>query len=351
MRSVLPCSALLVGLIAACSSSAPSPAAQPGEQANVSPAPINPGESEASKEAEKDPSTELIVGVDAESFARDGYQLTSFVIVVKVDGVVAASETLDAKAGAKPLPHETRIVAPKDKPDALVDIEVHAVMNEAIVVKRRATTRFVKGTTSLAYIFLEIRCNNFALLGGTGISGPTCDVPGETCIGAKCRSEELTTLPVYKNDWATNPPSACGAGTSSTLVVGQGQTTTTPLVDGDTVSVECGPQGGHHIWLGLQMKDLAQSGTVTVVSASQPGGGKTVPSTGYPYAWSLGAGGMCELSGVRFQLDIGVVRIADFLGKPLDVKIDAEDKAGRKATVVRHLNISPTRTGNFCQPL
>jgi len=269
---------------------------------------------------------------------------------VKVDGVVGASEKLDATASAKPLPHETRLVAPKAKPDAVVDIEVHAVMNEAIVVKRRATTRFVKGTTKLAYVFLEVRCNNFALLGGSGVSGPTCDVPSETCIGAKCRSEALTSLPTYKNDWATNPPSACGTGASGILLLSEGQTTMKLLRDGDTVSVECGPQGGHHVWLGLQMKDLAQSGTVTTLSASQPGG-VTVPPTAYPYAWTPAAGGVCELDGVRFQLDIGGVKIADLLGKPLDLKVAAEDKAGRKASLTRHVNVAPTRTGEFCRPL
>ena len=42
------------------------------------------------------------------------------------------------------------------------------------------------------------------------------------------------------------------------------------------------------------------------------------------------------------QLDAGGAKIDDFLGKPLDVTIEAKDKAGHTATAVRRVNIAPT---------
>jgi hypothetical protein len=187
------------------------------------------------------------------------------------------------------------------------------------------------------------------LFSRSGLSGPTCSSPGETCIGAKCRFDALAALPDYRADWAKNPPSACGAGTQSQLTIGQGQDTMAPLADGATLQVECGPQGGHHLWLALSMKDLAQSGTTTTLSASVPGTSTRIPPTAYAYAWSPADGGACELVGLRFQLDVGGVRIEDVLGKPLDIRIDAEDRAGRKAIATKHINVSPARSGVMCR--
>jgi hypothetical protein len=339
--------ALACVLVAACSSS--STAVTSGAPAPAKPAsPANPGESEQSKTIPKDTSTELVVGLDGEDFANEGYRLTSWEIVVKVDGVVAARETIDA-AAPSPLPHETRVSAPRDRPDAPVEITVRAVMNEAPVVTRRATARFVKGRTLLAYVFLDVRCNTFALLGGSGVSGPTCEKAGETCIGGKCRLDALADLPDYRRDWAMNPPSQCGSGGSSQLEIGQGQDAMAPLEDGTTLAVECGPQGGHHLWLSLRMRDISQSGTSTVLSAAVPGESALVLPTVFPYAWSPAGGGSCELVGVRFQLDVAGGKIADFLGKPLDITVKTQDRAGRKATAMKRVNVSPNRTGPMCR--
>jgi hypothetical protein len=351
-RSLLPL--LLIAAAASCggsddsSSTTTPPAPSSSSGSTPSPSPPNPGESNASKDVPKDTSTELVVGFDTEDFSKEGYNLTSFFIEVKVDGVVAAKEDLPV-VGSVHLPHETKVVAPKDKPEAKVEITTKAVMNSADVVTRRVTTHFVKGKSVLAYVRLEIRCNNFGLLGGSGISGPTCDKPNETCVGGRCISDTLENLPDYRADWAANPPSACGNGTASAVTLGTGQSNMTPLADNDTLSVECGPQGGHHIWMAVSTKDLAQMGTTTIFSAT---GAASVPPTGYPYSYSPGPNGTCELVALRFQLDTAGVNIKDVLGKSLDIKVDATDKQGHKATALRHVNISPNRTGGgMCRPL
>jgi hypothetical protein len=329
-------------LLVACSSSSPSSEGDTtGPGPDSSPAKQD-GESEESKQQPKDPSTALVVGVDAEDFRAMGFNLGQVSITATVDGLVAAKETLLAADG--PLfPHELKLSAPKNKPDAYVVIDVVARdrPDESLppIVTRRASTRFVKGSTKLAYVFLEVRCNTFPLLGGGGPSGPTCTAP-LTCVAGQCVHSDLPTLVDYHADWPTNPPSACGTGTPEISDVAQGETALEPLPDGAVVTLEEGPQCGHHVWLGLRMKNLAQSGTVTTISATQPGSAITVPASAYPYSWAPGAGGTCELPGLRYQLDTGGVKPADFLGKPLDVKFELKDKAGHTATATRRVNVA-----------
>jgi hypothetical protein len=334
--------AVASALLAGCSSSSSgAPADDASRQAGPAPAPVHPGESEQSKAQEKDGATALVVGVDAESFQSQGFMIGQVDVVAKVDGVVAASETLLASAGAL-FPHELKLNPPKDRPEALVEIEVvareRADASTPPIVTRRATTHFVKGKTKLAYVFLEVRCNTFPLLGGGGPSGPTCAAP-TTCIAGTCVSAELPALTDYYADWPTNPPSACGAGAPE-LTVGQGETALAPLAENETVSLEEGAQCGHHLWFSLRMKNLAQSGTITTLSATQPGSAVTVPATAYPYAWGPSEAGACDLVGVRFQVDASGAKASDFLGKPLDVKVELKDKAGHTATGTRRVNVS-----------
>jgi hypothetical protein len=341
-RRWLSIPALALAMIA-CSSSSP-PDEAPNDSKNApgpSPAPVHPGESDESKKQPKDATTALVVGIDAESFQSQGMPINELDVVVKVDGLVAANETLSATSVAL-FPHEVKLNPPKDKPEALVEIEVigrdRADTSVPPIVTRLATTHFVKGSTKLAYVFLEVRCNTFPLLGGGGPTGPTCTAP-TTCIAGKCVSSELPPLIDYRADWAKNPPSACGTGTPE-LIVGQGETALASLADGATVQLEEGPQCGHHLWLALRMKNLAQSGTITTISATQPGSAIAVPATSFPYAWGPSEGGACDLVGLRFQVDNGGAKASDFLGKPLDVKVDLQDKAGHTATAIRHVNIA-----------
>lgn len=332
----------------ACSSSSSDDGVASPAQGAPAPAPKPSGESKESEQRPKDPSTSLLVGVDAETFASEGYDLTHLDIVAKVDGLVAANVTKTTASG--PLfPQELRIDAPKDAPEALVEIDVAARMNEAVVVTRKVKTRFVRGASKLAYVYLEVRCNQMALLGGGGTSGPTCDA-ATTCVGGKCVAPDVVDLPDARADWAKSPPSACGSATTASLVMGQGQSAFAPLADGDVVTLEQGPQCGHHLWLSLAMNDLSQFKTVTAISAEVPGSSIAVPTTAVPYAWSKAPSGGCELVGVRFQVDTPGMNVDDLLGKPLDVKVEAKDERGRTATVVRHVQLAPTYSNPTGRP-
>jgi hypothetical protein len=331
--------------IAACSSSS-SDGGTPSTDKPQPPAP--PGESKESKDKPKDPTTNLVVGIDSEDFSHEGFRFATLDITATVDGVVAASETLDSAKGPM-FPHELHLAAPASNPEAPVVVTLvghgDGVQNDDSgmppLIKRTATAKLVKGATKLLFMFLEVRCNTEQLAGGSGVSGPICSKPGETCIGGTCRSDVVATLPDFHADWATNPPSDCGTGTPE-LVVGKGEHAYAPLADGDTVEVEEGPQCGHHVWLALDMKNLAQFGTTTTLTASQPGSSITVPATALPYAYSANAG-TCELAGVRFQLDLGT-KIDEWLGKPMDIEVNAADRAGHTKKATRHVNVAATFT-------
>lgn len=333
---------LALGLLAACSSSSGS--ADGPDTSPVKPGPNDPKQDPA-KDPKNDPTTQIVVAIDAENFQSIGMTIGQLEIITRIDGV-ATTELVDPAKG--PLfPRELRLYAPKDKTDAAVEIEIIAhdridSMNPP-ELQRIARTRFVKGTTKLAYVFLEVRCNHGAAIGGGNVPyGPTCDAP-TTCIGGTCVSADLPALGDYYVDWATNPPSACGSGTPE-LTIGQGEKALAPLADGATITLDEGIQCGHHFWLSLSMKNLAQTGTITTLTATQPGTGLAASATAYPYRWNAGSGGTCDLVGLRFQLDAAGQKVADFLGKPLDVTVEAKDKAGHTATAVRHLTIDPVMT-------
>lgn len=332
---------LFFGLFVACSSSAGNDGVDPRRPA---PGPIVDPKKDPAVDPSKDPATQIVLGVDAEAFSSLGMNIGAVEIVTKIDGV-EAREIVDAAKG--PLfPHELHLYAPRNKLDAVVEIEVlareSATSTNPPLVARQAKAQFVKGTTKLAYVLLEIRCNHAPLAGGSAPYGPTCEAP-TTCIGGACVTSDLPPLSDYYAGWAKNPPSACGTGTPE-LTIGQGEKALQPLADGASVTLEEGPQCGHHMWLSLRMKNLAQSGTITTLSASQPGTGITAPATAYPYAWGASGSGACDLVGLRFQLDGAGAKPADFLGKPLDIKVEATDKAGRTVTSVRHVTIAPEMT-------
>lgn len=286
----------------------------------------------------------MVIAIDGEAFSSQGLVIGTLEVSAKIDGVDAVHETIE-KSATPFFPREIKIAPPASKPDAEVDIEVVArdsSMGPGMppIVTRRAHAKFVKGKTTLAYVFLELRCNTLPLAGGGIPNGPTCAAP-TTCIGGTCRSADLGDLPDYRADWATNPPSACGNGAPQ-IDISQGESTVDDLPDDTTLQLERGPQCGHHVWIAVRMKGLAQSGVVTTLSATQPSSSITVPATGYPFAYGSTEPGSCSIAGLRFQVDLAGAKASDFLGKPLDITVDAADEAGHKVSATKRVQIAPT---------
>jgi hypothetical protein len=131
------------------------------------------------------------------------------------------------------------------------------------------------------------------------------------------------------------------AGATPEVVVGQGQSDYLALTDLEEVRVEAGPQGGHHIWIALRVKNLLRSGSVTKLTAVAPVSGTTISPYEVIYTFDPAEGGYCKLFGLRFQLDADGVDYVPLLGKELDVTATVTDHAGDSGQGVRRVTLSP----------
>ncbi len=322
LRRVLPLLAL-PALLAAC----------PGSDSVEPPGPVN---------------GELVVGVQAEDF---GGLVESVHIVTTIEGKVSSDETVRVGPQGSGLPKE---VVVKGAPGARVEIVVEGTTTQAAtrgatnnVVTRRAATRLFAEGKKLLRMQLETRCATFSAPGG-GPPAPTCNAP-QTCASGRCITEDVAVdqLEDYEATWATSPPDACRPAKHGApeLFLGTGQTDFAPLSDGQTLQLERGPQGGHHIWIAARMKNLRQSGSRTTLTAklvddpSSP-----IAPAGYVFTFDRDEGNYCKLWGLRFQLDTNASNLgADykrFLGKKLAVTVEVTDSTNAKATSTKTIQIA-----------
>lgn len=301
-----------------------------------------------------DDGTRLIVGVQSEPM---GGIASSLHVVIKRAGTVIDDEVVKPPRGSRvgfPQPWE-KTVLPGDKPGETLDVEVDVLGSvtsdqpTSTLLTRRSSTRFVPGRAALLRVPLEARCIVYPAsanpkVGPGPLSGPTCTAPA-TCIKGLCQSPVVPPqgLEPYAANWPTNAPDLCKArgGGAPIVTAGTGQTGFTPLARDQVLTAEAGPQGGHHIWIAVRMKNLRQAGTVTKISAVQPDTGKVIPPSNFAFTFDADEGGYCKLYGLRYQLDNGGIDYRPFLGKPLDVTTTLVDSNGVTATSTAHIQIAP----------
>jgi hypothetical protein len=278
--------------------------------------------------------------------------LGSLHIRTSIDGTPATDETVAVLNVPTALPKEVPLTAPASDLSANVDVSVDGYLDpqwdpskttEQPILSRLAHTNFVPNQSVLLRVHLDRGCVTSAA--GAGFLGPTCTAP-QTCIMGQCADDSVppSRLEPYTPGWAQETSDACkplGAG-PPVVQVGTGQTDFLPLVDGQTVQAELGPQGGHHIWIAARQENLKQTGTTTTITGVQPNGGPTVPPTSFVFVWNPDQGGFCKLYGLRFQLDSGGTDYHLFLGKPLDVTLTIHDQDGATGTATVHIDIAPT---------
>jgi hypothetical protein len=306
------------------------------------------------------PSTQLVVGVQSEPM---GGIVSLLHVVIKVAGVVARDEMIRPPNGSTvgfPRPWEARLTAFQD-PRAVVDVEVDAFGSAGLsatpLLARLASTHFIPGREVLLRVQLESRCIVYpapkrpaARAPGARpppgpLSGPTCNAPA-TCIRGICQPDAVppSNLEPYASNWPSNAPDVCKprAGAPPTVQIGTGQTGYMPLASGQTLQAEAGPQGGHHIWIAVRMKNMKQAGSTTKLSAVQPETGVVIPPSSFAFTFDPDEGGYCKLYGLRYQLDNGGIDYVQFLGKPLDVTTTVVDSNGQMASSTAHIQVAPT---------
>jgi hypothetical protein len=292
---------------------------------------------------------------------------SALTVAVDVDPAVSADEWrinvtfLDDAIGDRTLTFTDRqaelTVQPSVDMAGRVRIEIYGTTklsngSDYIVGHRVVTTRFVAHQHRLVYLFVDDQC---AYRGGTRDGGSGCASEEEWCYEGRCRTEEILgdPLPFYRSSWKEHPPSPC-PGSVPEVHLGEGFTTYAERLDGDTVTIECGPQGGHHIWIAARTQGLDQRGPIiTVTSPASDAGAPLI--TSYPVARLYGsddtlAETYCEVKGVQFQLDPDGRPVQAYLGKPLDITLAIQDKNGQRAQVTRHLQVAPKLSTTSCFP-
>lgn len=277
--------------------------------------------------------------------------IANYRVVTKIGGVESSREVLTPQG----LPHEVRLTSPASSDTASVDVVIEGFtqpigptptrgVDPAPVLTKLASTRFVPGETRLLRLRLEAPC----VTGVIGYLGPVCTAP-QACEAARCI--DSTVLPrdlePYSADWAADGPDACkpAGGGRSEVLVGTGQTDYAPITEGEVIEAERGPQGGHHLWIAVRMKNLKQAGSTTTITGVQPGTGITVPNTSFVFSYDRDEGGYCKIFGLRYQLDNGGTPVEGFLGKPLDITVEVRDVGGSKASATVRVNVAPTIRG------
>jgi hypothetical protein len=293
------------------------------------------------------PETAVIVGVQSEPLNG---ALGSLTVATTLGGAANTDAALDPRA----LPYEVKILPRGGDEDASVAVTVNGygqVQPEAdggpamppLLLVRTAETHFVRGETKLLRVLLQGQC--FQGLPGGPLGGPTCSSP-QTCINGVCQSDVVPPqgLEPYTPAWASNTPDICKPANAGPPVVqvGTGQTDYLPVTDGQTVQMEQGPQGGHHVWIAVRQHDIAQTGSTTTITSVEPASGVVGPTLAFAFTFVQDEGGFCKLYGLRYQVDIDGADYHAFLGKPLDVSVAVADMSGTKGTGVAHLNIAPT---------
>jgi len=257
-------------------------------------------------------------------------------VVAKVNGQVAKEQDVRRDGnGVIPFPAEVPLEA---APGAKVEVDVTGLTNGAELLKRRAVT-VMPSEKRLLRLTLDGACVTF---GGVSV---TC---GDrlTCQRGQCVSEDvpLGGLEAYEPKWPVNAPDVCrGANAGAPeLLLGKGQTEYGPLADNEVLRLERGPQGGHHIWVAVRMKNLKQSGSRTAITAVQPETGMKAAPAAYVFTFDPDEGGYCKLYGLRYQIDAGGAlgqAHKPYLGKDLDVTVEVTDVAGNTAKATKRIRI------------
>jgi hypothetical protein len=245
------------------------------------------------------------------------------------------------------LPLELKVLAPSGDTSAALKVEVDGYPGAPgtatmPLLVRTAETHFVPGRTMLLRVLLQGSCL-FGLPGGPP-GAPTC-TGTQTCIDGACASDVIApqALEPYAPGWETNVPDICkplDAG-PPVVQVGTGQTDYLPLTSGQTLQMEAGPQGGHHIWIATRQRNLKQAGTTTTITSTQGIGGIGGPRMSFVFNFEQDQGGFCKLYGLRYQLDVDGADYHQFLGKPLDVTVTLKDASGAIGVGHATINIDP----------
>lgn len=188
--------------------------------------------------------------------------------------------------------------------------------------------RSARGVVPLGSSLLELSVDKECVVSA---NPPTCG-ESETCSKGTCISNAFSPEELLPDPRSLLPtgPDPCVVSGAPEVFLGTGENTFAPIVEGATLPVYAGNQGGVHILVSVQTKNIPGNGTAVLLTGTQPETGLQLPATSFIVPFRA-QGDRCEVTGFRYQLDNGGVDDRPFRGKPLDLKATVRDPEGVSA--------------------
>lgn len=278
--------------------------------------------------------TDLVIGIQADPALKS---TARSVRIVATDDAGEVVRTGALPSNSAPLfPIEVPLKAKSSKRLTVTTEAFSAANMTGLLVSRTAILTPECGVQkSLLRLVLQDAC-----------LGVVCSL-GQTCQAGACTTalSPAEAIEPYSASWAAEVDACAPPGSGKPEVtLGTGQTDYFATPPDTTLKVEAGPQGGHHIWIGVRTKALHQRAATVTLNGSVEGTSIAAPSQRTVFSLRTDEGGYCKLYGLRYQLDTAVP-ISSFLGKPLRITVLVRDSAGLTATDDLRVMISDAAQG------
>lgn len=248
-----------------------------------------------------------------------GFDISYINISTSYGHAASRYQTLSYKSGELVLPEQITFPPLQSGDDVEILVDAFHDGLTTPLISRRAQTYALRGRSIMLPFSLNEAC-----------VGVTCDI-GATCVDGRCVDPFIvpTSLSDADPHWLDTAPDACKQSLSDlpTLTIGKGETEFSDLDPGEEVTIEAGPQGGHHVWTALHVYGIRQMGSTLTVGGSYPSLGYSLP----PYQWTVtlrkSSDSECEVYGIRFQVDRGIP-VESILGQPFHMVVNLKDQNG-----------------------
>lgn len=268
-----------------------------------------------------------IVGIETDSDVAD--RIAWLRVAVTRDGDEEVVELGRDDGSSLEFPLEVPVAPQRN--GAPIDVELEAFDADGdLLVDRRLSTVARDERKLLIRLRLEDEC----------IEGepdtPSCE-SNQTCVARHCDDPFVKPehLPDYDESWAEPYADACCEADAGDAVatLGHGQGEFSLLEQGQELYLEAGPQGGHHVWLGVRIENLHE-GAQTMLrghALNQPYEFLAIPSVEEYEPFGDG----CEVVGLRYELRFNSphsgTSASVLVGEPVRFEVTVIDPTGKAA--------------------
>jgi hypothetical protein len=165
----------------------------------------------------------------------------------------------------------------------------------------------------------------------------------ETCARGVCipMARSSLELEAYDPNWFVPAPDPCrnSALVDADVEIGFGASGYTRFLDGASLALEAGPQGGHHLWIGVKGRNFAQQGTLVSITGRNPDTNALASPAAFVFSLNPESDGRCSVTGLRYQVDTGGLNYREFLGAPFEIKVEMRDRFGAISSATTRIQL------------